>query len=258
MAAHTDILDQQESLRKPFIQSALFHAAVFGALIVSSVSYTRNRETFGSPNTRLGDVVTVHTVSIPLPSHPGRVNPVANPTESIVPQAPQTEPKKQMKAPEPDAVPLHARLPEKISPRPTSPRRYQPAPLPPNQVVSHEPPAANSPMFQKAGAGGIGMGENSAFGTRFGAYADRVIQLVSEKWQTTNLGGMHSAPAVIVTFDILRDGSVRNVQITQRSGNGTLDTSVQRAVMDAAPFPPLPQGYDRNEATVELRFQLQR
>jgi len=85
-----------------------------------------------------------------------------------------------------------------------------------------------------------------------------VIQLVSEKWQTNGLGGMHSAPAVIVTFDIQRDGSVRNVQIAQRSGNGTLDTSVQRAVIDAAPFPPLPQGYERNEATVELRFQLQR
>jgi len=258
MAAHTDILDQRESLRRPFIQSALFHAAVFGALIVSSVSYTRNRETFGSPTTRAGDVVTVHTVSIPLPSHPGRVNPVANPTESIVPQAPVPEPKKQVKAPERDAVPLHARLPEKISPRQMSPQRFQPAPPPPNQVYSHEAPAANSPMFQKPGAGGIGMGENSVFGTRFGAYADRVIQLVSEKWQTNGLGGMHSAPAVIVTFDILRDGSVRNVQIAQRSGNGTLDTSVQRAVIDAAPFPPLPQGYERNEATVELRFQLQR
>jgi protein TonB len=113
-------------------------------------------------------------------------------------------------------------------------------------------------MFQKPGSGGIGMGENSVFGTRFGAYADRVIQLVSDKWQTGGLGGLHSAPTAIITFDILRDGSIRNVQIAQRSGNGTLDTSAQRAVMDAAPFPPLPQGYDRNAANVELRFQLQR
>jgi hypothetical protein len=29
-------------------------------------------------------------------------------------------------------------------------------------------------------------------------------------------------------------------------------------VMDAAPFPPLPQGFERNEANVELRFHLQR
>ena len=258
MSAHTDILDQQESLRKPFIQSALFHAAVFGLLIVSSISYTRNRESFGSTNTRLGEVGTVHPVAIPLPSNPGRVNPVANPTESIVPQAPKPEPKKQVKETEPKAIPLHARLPEKLSPRQTSPQRYQPAPLPPNQVVSSEAPAANSPMFQKPGSGGIGVGENSVLGNRFGAYADRVIQLVSEKWQTSGLGAIHTAPAVVVTFDIQRDGSVRNVQIAQRSGNGTLDVSAQRAVIDAAPFPPLPPGYDKSEARVELRFQLQR
>jgi protein TonB len=258
MSTHTDILDQQESLRKPFIQSALFHSAVFGLLIVSSISYTRSRETFGSATTRAGDVVTVHPVPIPLPSNPGRVNPVANPTESMVPQAPKPEPKKQVKEPEPKAIPLHARLPEKPSPHQASPQHYQPAPPPPNQVYSQEAPAAKSDMFQKPGSGGIGMGENSVFGTRFGAYADRVIQLVSEKWQTNGLSGMHSAPAVIVTFDIQRNGSVRNVQIAQRSGIGTLDNSVQRAVIDAAPFPPLPQGYERNEATVELRFQLQR
>jgi periplasmic protein TonB len=256
--AHTDILDEQESLRLPFVQSAVFHAAVFGLLIISSISYTRNRETFGSDTTRAGDIVQVHTVSIPLPSHPGRVNPVANPTESIVPQAPKPEPRKQVKAPPPDAIPLHSRFPDKPSPHDTSPQRYQPAPAPPNQVYSHEAPAANTPMFQKVGAGGIGMGTNSVFGTRFGAYADRVIQLVSEKWQTNGLAGLHTAPTVIITFDIQRDGSVRNVLVAQRSGNGTLDVSAQRAVMDAAPFPPLPPGYDRNEANVELRFQLQR
>jgi protein TonB len=82
--------------------------------------------------------------------------------------------------------------------------------------------------------------------------------LVTDKWQTSGLAGLNSAPMVIVTFDILRDGNVRNVQIAQRSGNSTLDYSAQRAVMDAAPFPPLPAAFDRNEANVELRFQLQR
>ncbi len=48
------------------------------------------------------------------------------------------------------------------------------------------------------------------------------------------------------------------LRIAQRSGNSTLDFSALRAVMDAAPFPPLPQGYERNEANVELQFQLQR
>ena len=113
-------------------------------------------------------------------------------------------------------------------------------------------------MFEKPGSGGVGVGPNNALGTRFGAYADLIAQRVTEKWQTGGLAGVRTAPVVIITFDILRDGSVRNVQVAQHSGNSTLDYSAQRAVIDAAPFPPLPPGFDRNEANVELRFQLQR
>ena len=70
--------------------------------------------------------------------------------------------------------------------------------------------------------------------------------------------GLRTAPLVIITFDIQRDGSVKNIRIAERAGNSTLDYSAQRAVMDAAPFPPLPQGFERNVANVELRFHLQR
>ena len=112
-------------------------------------------------------------------------------------------------------------------------------------------------MFQKPGSAGVGIGPNSVFGNRFGAYADLVVRRVTEKWQTGGMAGTHSAPMVIVTFDILRDGSARNAQLAQRSGNTTLDNSALRAVMDAAPFPTLPPEYERSEANVELHFQLQ-
>jgi outer membrane biosynthesis protein TonB len=44
--------------------------------------------------------------------------------------------------------------------------------------------------------------------------------------------------------------------VTQPSGDYLLDTSAKRAVLDANPLPPLPQGFERNEATVELWFQM--
>ena len=50
-------------------------------------------------------------------------------------------------------------------------------------------------------------------------------------------------PMVVITFEISRDGSVKNPQIAQRSGNSTLDFSALRAVTDAGPFPPLPSNY---------------
>ncbi|MGA2878609.1 MAG: TonB family protein [Bryobacteraceae bacterium] len=256
MHQHADILDQQESLGGPFVQSVLLHAAIAGVLIVSSISYQRSRQVWGSANTAAGTAVAVNSVkSIPLPSRAGKINPVANDTESQVPQRPKPEPKKQVKVPDEDAIPLKSRLAKK-QPRPEAPQRYRPEPPAENQVFSRTAPAAVSPMFEKPGSGGVGVGPNSAFGNQFGAYADLVVQRVTQKWQTNGLAGMH-LPMVVVTFDILRDGSVRNPQIAQRSGNSTLDYSALRAITDAAPFPPLPANYSRSSTNVELRFQLQ-
>lgn len=252
-----DILDERDSIRWPFLESVGFHAAVFGLLALGSMSYQHSREIWGQEKTQAGDAVQVNAVkNIPLPSRAGPVNPVANDTESQVQQAPKPEPKKQVKEPEPKAIPMKSRVAER-QPRQQAPQRYRPYPPAPNQVFTSQAPAARSDMFQKPGSGGVGVGPNSVFGNRFGAYADLVVKRVTEKWQTSGMAGMRSAPQVIVTFDVLRDGSIRNAKIAQRSGNTTLDYSSLRAVMDAAPFPPLPPEYDRSEANVELHFQLQ-
>jgi protein TonB len=259
MVPHVDILDERDSLRGPLVQSMLLHFAVAGLLVLSTISYQHSREIWGSATTQAGDVVPVTAVkTIPLPARAGHVNPVANDTESQVPQAPKPEPKKQAKVPPPDAIPLKSRHVDTRSLEQMSPQRYRPEPPRPNQVFSSEAQAAVSQMFEKPGSGGVGVGPNSVFGNRFGAYADLVIKRVTEKWQTNGLGGLHTAPMVIVTFDISRDGSVRNAKVAQKSGNDTLDYSALRAVMDAGPFPPLPAEYNRGEANVELRFQLQR
>ena len=253
---HTDILDQQESLRGPFVQSMALHVAVAGLLVLSTISFQSKREVFGGP-THAGDAVAVNAVkSIPLPSHSGRVNPVANDTESQVPQAAKPEPKKRVKVPDEKAIPLKSRTAQK-QPKQQAQQRYRPEPLRPNQVTAAEAPAARSPIFQKPGGGAVGLGQNNTLGSRFGAYADLVAQRVTEKWQNSALAGQ-SAPVAIITFDIQRDGSVKNAKVAQPSGNSTLDYSALRAVMDASPFPPLPSGFDRNQANVELQFQLKR
>jgi TonB family protein len=56
----------------------------------------------------------------------------------------------------------------------------------------------------------------------------------------------------------MRDGSVKNFRILQRSGNSELDYSVQRAILEASPFPPIPLGYDKDSAHVEFWFELKR
>jgi TonB family protein len=69
---------------------------------------------------------------------------------------------------------------------------------------------------------------------------------------------IQTAPIVIATFDLMRDGSVKNLQLLQRSGISSLDSSVQRAILDASPFPPIPPGFDRDSAKVEFQFELKR
>lgn len=256
MQQHADILDQREKLGGPLVQSVLLHAAVAGAFVVASINFQHSRQVWGSANTSAGNAVAINVVkTIPLPSRAGKINPVANDTESQVPQPLQQQPKKQVQVPE-KAIALKSRL-AKNQPRPESTQQYRPQPSAPNQVFNSQAPAAVSPMFQKAGSGGVGVGPNSTFGIQFGGYADLVVQRITEKWQTSGLAGLR-LPLVVVTFDIQRDGSVRNPQISQRSGNSTLDYSALRAVMDAGQFPPLPPGFSGSSTHVELQFQLQR
>lgn len=258
MPQHADILDQQESLGGPFVQSVLLHGAIAGALIISSISFQHSRQVWGSANTAAGTAVAINAVkTIPLPSRAGKINPVAHDSESQVPQesTPKPQPKVEVKVPE-NAIPLPSKFAKK-QPRPEVSHTYRPDPIPENQLLSHVGQAAVSPMFEKPGSGGAGVGVNNAFGNQFGAYADLVVQRITNKWETSGLAGLH-LPVAVITFDILRDGSVKNAKVAQSSGNNTLDLSSLRAVMDAGPFPPLPANYSGSQADVELRFQLQR
>jgi len=99
----------------------------------------------------------------------------------------------------------------------------------------------------------------SSLGTRFGEYEARMRQIIASKWQTNDVDrNLKTAPVAIVTFEIMRDGTIRNVKLTQSSGVFALDTSSQRAVLDASPLPPLPNQFERDSARVEILFQLKR
>jgi protein TonB len=66
------------------------------------------------------------------------------------------------------------------------------------------------------------------------------------------------APRVVATFDIMKDGSVANIQITKSSGNASVDTSAVRAIRDASPLDKLPAGYSGSKVSVEFWFDFKR
>jgi TonB family protein len=66
------------------------------------------------------------------------------------------------------------------------------------------------------------------------------------------------APRASFTFQIMRDGTVANVQMTQGSGNRTVDSSALRAILSSSPVSPLPSNYPGNSVSVEFYFDFRR
>jgi protein TonB len=279
--AHADIFDQPDRLTGFFWGSIALHAAIAAAVIVSGVT--------GGPHVRWGSksggglgAVAVNTVSqIPLPAHTGPENPVANPTESQAPTPPPQakpapKPALKAKAPAPDAIPLKTKSAPKQKPREETSasnqsheQRQQTAPPNkwreqqkdlPNQLYSTGGQAMSSPMFGKAGSGGLGIGDKSPFGEQLGWYANQLQDKVAQHWKTDEVPSqIRTAPQVVISFTIGRDGKVVGVpQVKQSSGLLPLDRSAQRAVLESSPFPPIPAAFTRNQADIELTFELRR
>jgi TonB family protein len=265
VASHPDILSQQDSLTRPLAASLAAHALFFASVFAYTVIGPRARELWGDPNALGGGSVAITPVSqIPVITAGGMKNPVANDTESRVP-APPPKPeaaRKRQPAEDPDAISLRtAQLKKKQTDIAASRQRYRPLKEErPNQLYSATGQAMSSPMYGlTTGSGGVGVGPGGAFGTRYAWYERLLRERVARAWRTDDVDPrLQTAPHVIVTFEIVRDGSVRNVRLLQRSGNLALDNSAQRAILQAGPFPQLPADYNRDSASVEFWFQLKR
>jgi len=263
VTAHIDILIEQEPLRKPLLFSVTLHAGILVALVAQGIVANRPSELWGNPNSLGGASVGITPVSqIPLPARGGPANPLANDTESAVPEPPPAK-KQAKRAPEPDPAAIaikgreRTKQPSRVQTR-SAPTRLPPSEAP-NQIYSSTGRALSSPMVAQTGSGGVGMGSGEAFGNRFGYYRTLLEQKVARQWRTAEVDPrLQTAPPVIVTFIIRRDGSTADVRLEQSSGDKTLDYSAERAVREASPFPPLPQGYERNDAKIEFWFQLRR
>jgi periplasmic protein TonB len=265
MSVHADTLDRPEPLGKWLVGSVVFHLSLAGSLAAFGWWESRPRATFGDINGgRFGAVAVNAVSSIPLPQRSGPVNPVANPTESLVPEPPpKPKPKPAVKPPEPDAIPLPSRNAEKRPAEPASPpNKYREKQKElPNQLYNPSGQALVSPQIGMVGNGGVSLGTNSPFGLQFGWYANLLRDKVARNWRTSEIDPrLHSLPQAVVTFTIERDGSVPpgSVRIVQRSGNFALDASAQRAILDSTPFPALPAGFPHDSADVEFTFELRR
>ena len=261
--AHIDILDQREPLRGPFTGALALHIGIAGGLLVYTY-ILGHREQFGDPNAG-GAAVGIQAVkSIPLP-HSGPANPVAHDSPSQAPPKPENQERvKREKAPPKDAIALKSKTAKQLRAKVEShpqPRHFKSFDeLDPNKMKVQESPAVSNPLYSDvSGAGRIGAGMDTTLGTRFGAYAQQIRDLVARKWHPGDVdASIRSAPQVVATFELMKDGSVAKPSIVQSSGIKALDFSVQRAILEASPLPPFPPGLEGKSTTVTFTFELKR
>lgn len=285
-----------DDLRKPLMYSAAAHIALAVIALVSTFwkwqgsSWGEGAGTGGAATVRL---VSAASVPLPAPRVPTQ-NRVATESPGLhQPEPAKPAPKPKVQPPPEKAVELPARnakvVPEsqkkviakteqasqEEASKPTQTAQARPPAQPPSRSQKEPPQEAGNEipfgqggpaqgpfgMFQsESGTGGFNFsGGSGDFGSRFSWYVTAIRSRISNNWLRGTVDPrIQSAPRVFIAFQILRDGSVANVELTSSSGITSLDRSALRAVFDSSPMPSLPPEYPGSKVDVEFWFDFRR
>jgi periplasmic protein TonB len=262
MALTATTYPADENFKRPMTLSIAFHAAL-GVLMVVSTVYSHRGENWGGP----GGAITVGLVGsvpgVPLPKPDVEsASRVVDESKGLYKSEPQPK-----ASPPTDATPIpkfERNKPPKYVTRPSR-TLENPTPPPSNAVPYGGGGAPTVPYTSFSMGSGTqgGMGFSGAgggnFGSKFPWYVEAVQRRVSSNWlQTTVDPSIGTAPRAVLTFDILRDGSVANIQVMRSSGNNSVDTSAVRAIRASSPLERLPGEYSGSKVSVEFWFDFHR
>jgi len=195
--------------------------------------------------------LTINTLPVSLVAAP--------PRES---QAPAAAPAAAKPQPEPEGVTALNEPPPPPTPAKKEPERKaaEPEPAKPKPPAAATEQSGDDALPEGAAAHSLD-GDAGAvtglvgMGTEFDWYRDAVNRALYTSWRQPILQFVFEPLEVAVYFEILRDGSTRNLRIDQESGTPALDRSALRAVQEAM-LPPLPRNFREptQEALVVFRY----
>jgi TonB family protein len=251
-------------LRKFLVYSLILHVFLVLWIAVSIYFHLAGPEwgdvggTSGSVNVKL----VGPAAGIPMPPQPIVTDSqTVDPTKGLWKEEPKPKP------PEPptpaEKVPVFKN--EKPKPITHKSKVDEPKVPPPDNAVDYgkhgspdlptgyapTPGGGSGPVSVKGQGGGD-------FTSRYGWYIEAVRRSVGQNWlQTTIDPPVRAARQAhcVMTFRINRDGTVSNVQMSQSSGNLSMDNSARRA-LDGIHFGPLPNDYSGNSVDVIFDFDL--
>lgn len=249
------------SLKLTLVWSGAFHLLLLGTLVAGDFSHSG--DPWGGPGggaMRVGLVGNLAGVPLPRPEAqtPSRVvdetrglhksEPRPKEPETQAKQIPEFDRNKQ-----PRYVTRPSRVLENETPPPSGAIPY-------GQGGAPSLPYTQFTMGSNT-AGGLGMSGPGGgdFGSRFPNYVEAVQRRISGRWlQSTVDPSVRWAPRVVMTFQILRDGTIANIERVRSSGVDSVDRSALRAILDSSPLVPLPSEYNGGLVTVEFWFEFRR
>jgi TonB family protein len=181
------------------------------------------------------------------------------------PQKAQAEPKAELRYPTDKAKKAPAKKPEKKTVISKSDPAAKTAAAREGEAAPGQSAGGGRGSGLTIGAGGPGYGEGGGgdWAGQIGLqnfpytyYLQNINDRISSNWFTSLVDpGVSGFFQVAVYFRIYRNGSISNIEIRQSSGLSSLDLSAKRAIVQSAPFPPLPADYNEDYLGVLLIFE---
>ena len=231
-------------------------SAVAHGVLLTVWAWAPTRTTSFRP---IGDSMTVGLVAAP-PSGGGArtVAPPAPTPPAPTPVQPPPEPKgPSLQEPK---KPKDPKEKDKKKEREKETAKEEQAPNTAETPTQTNNPPSSGPAAPGTGSGGAGKEGTtlSLGGGQPGAdfYGSTVRAAIEAHWRKPVLD-LQESPQVSIQFEILRDGTVRDVRVVSASGVPALDRSALRAVSEASPLPPFPASFRIPSTTAIIEFELQ-
>jgi protein TonB len=187
------------------------------------------------------------------PAAAPQAKPTEAPPEPVAPEVskvlkpPKEEPRQGL--PELDSKKSHRKTESPVVPR--GPTSAAGASAPQTGSVRGGTGTSSTTPGLEFGPPGVGVPSGTETGGDW--YLASVQQKIWTIWSQQIKSGF--TQPVGVTFTILADGTIADLQLTQPSGTTMIDFAAQRAVTSAAPFGPLPKDYGTNRKTIQALFK---
>ncbi len=264
---YTAVANSEQLSFKPYLTvSGILHAALILLLALSAYFHWQGNRWAGPGGGNDSTKVT-------LVGNSGLSN-VVDPSKSlwkndIKPEPPQPK-KEEIVPPDLKNVPDFKTL-EKPNKKPPPPPRQNKAFEPKIPNPENAVPGKNLGAPKVTTGAGTNPGSSSTpglaiksegggdFASRYGWYIESVKRRIQGNWLQNTIDPAVRASRTahaVVEFTISKDGTVKDVQISQASGNASMDNSGLRAIMSSNPMPALPPDYSGSSVRVIFDFDL--